>query len=69
MGVFVAVDQAKDFEGEAMLREAFGGVLGVLLHEGFNVGDGDEGEEFEVSLYVRICGAKEELGFGQCWLV
>lgn len=44
-----------------MLRDAFGGVLGVLLHEGLDVGEGDEGEEFEVSLYVRICGAKEEL--------
>jgi len=69
LGVFVAVNQAEDFESEAMLRETFGGVLSVLLHEGLDVGKGYEGEEFEVSLYVCICGAKEELGLGQCWLV
>lgn len=63
------MDQAENFEGEAMLRETFGGVLGVFLHEGLNVGERNEGEEFEVSLYVRICGTKEELVLGQCWLV
>lgn len=52
-----------------MLREAFGGVLSVFLHEVLDVGKRHERKEFKISLYVRVGGAKEELVRGQYWRV
>lgn len=47
-----------------MLGEARWGVGAVRGHEGSDFGDGDEGEEFEVALYVGVGGAEEELECG-----
>jgi len=58
---FSAVDECQDLAGKKMLSDSLAGAGSVLLHDGGDVVDGQEGEELQIALYIRICRFEEEL--------
>lgn len=55
------VYQLNKFVGQLVLSNSLGGVIILFLHNGCNLGQGNEGEELQVALNSVVWGANEEL--------